>query len=239
MDNKVISKETFKRIVKDVKDIIVEPLIEQNIYYKHDNENILKGHAMIIGPKDSCYYNGFFFFEFKFPHNYPWAPPKVIYHTNDGKTRFNPNLYRDGKVCLSVLNTWKGESWSSCQSIKSVLLTILSTLNNEPLLNEPGIKNTHEDFIIYNEIITYKSYEHALIRQYNFNNIFTELFKEDMINYIKKNKDIILQELSKNNKLIKEKYKISKPVLSIRIYAFNTNIDYSKLIDLFNNIKIE
>ena len=94
MTDKVISKDSFKRIIKDVKDMIVDPLTEHNIYYKHDNENILKGHAMIIGPKDSCYYNGFFFFEFNFPYNYPWAPPKVIYNTNDGKTRFNPNLKR-------------------------------------------------------------------------------------------------------------------------------------------------
>ncbi len=239
MTDKVISKESFKRIIKDVKDIIVDPLIEHNIYYKHDNENILKGHAMIIGPKDSCYYNGFFFFEFNFPYNYPWAPPKVVYHTNDGKTRFNPNLYRDGKVCLSVLNTWKGESWSSCQSIKSILLTILSILNNEPLLNEPGIRKTHEDFTTYNEVITYKSYEHALIRQYNLDNIFTELFKEEMTNYIKKNKDLILQKLNENNKLIIKKHKISKPQLSVKIYGFNSIIDYSKIIDLFNNIKIE
>ena len=235
----VISKDSFKRIVKDVKDIIVDPLTEQNIYYKHDSENVLKGHAMIIGPKDTCYYNGFFFCEFKFPHNYPWAPPKVIYHTNDNETRFNPNLYRDGKVCLSILNTWKGESWSSCQSIKSILLTILSILNNEPLLNEPGIKKEHEDFIRYNQVITYKSYEYALIKQYNIVNIFTELFKEDMSNYIKNNKNLILKELHKNETFIKNEYKTSSLELRIRIYSFTTNIDYLKIIDLFNNIKIE
>jgi len=30
--------------------------------------------------------------------------------------RFNPNLYNDGKVCLSVLNTWHGrpeEKWNA------------------------------------------------------------------------------------------------------------------------------
>ena len=61
MTDKVISKDSFKRIIKDVKDMIVDPLTEQCIFLKHDNENILKGHAMIIGPKDLGYYNGFFF----------------------------------------------------------------------------------------------------------------------------------------------------------------------------------
>ena len=32
MDNTVVSKESFKRIVKDVKELIVGPLNEQNIY---------------------------------------------------------------------------------------------------------------------------------------------------------------------------------------------------------------
>ena len=34
---------------------------------------------------------------------------KLTYLTNDGNTRFHPNLYRNGKVCLSVLNTWRGK----------------------------------------------------------------------------------------------------------------------------------
>lgn len=62
MDNvAIVYKETFKRIVKDVKDLTKEPLTEQNIFYQHDENNILKGYAMIIGPKDTCYHNGFFF----------------------------------------------------------------------------------------------------------------------------------------------------------------------------------
>ena len=239
MDNTVVSKESFKRIVKDVKELIVDPLNEQNIYYSHDTENILKGYAMIIGPEDSCYHNGFFFFEFAFPNNYPWAPPKVIYRTNDGTTRFHPNLYRDGKVCLSLLNTWKGESWSACQSIKSVLLTILSVLNNKPLLHEPGVKSTHEDYKKYNEIITYKSYEYALLKQYLSDNNVFELFRQDMKNYIKNNIKNILKELNQKHSNIEKKYKQPFALISIKLYGFKTVIDYTKIIDEINNIKIE
>ena len=35
--------------------------------------------------------------------------------TGGGQVRFNPNLYKDGKVCLSLLGTWpgaQGEQWS-------------------------------------------------------------------------------------------------------------------------------
>ena len=40
---------------------------------------------------------GAYMFEFTYPTEYPFVPPKVTYLTNDGKTRFNPNLYRNGK----------------------------------------------------------------------------------------------------------------------------------------------
>jgi hypothetical protein len=30
--------------------------------------------------------------------------------TGGGRCRFNPNLYAGGKVCLSILGTWSGES---------------------------------------------------------------------------------------------------------------------------------
>ena len=37
-----INKESIQRLAKDVKDIIKNPLDENNIFYKHDDENILK-----------------------------------------------------------------------------------------------------------------------------------------------------------------------------------------------------
>ena len=71
----VISKESIKRLIKDVKQLKLEPLHDQGIYYKHDEDDMLKGHALIIGPKDTPYQNGFYFFELKFPVDYPFSPP--------------------------------------------------------------------------------------------------------------------------------------------------------------------
>jgi ubiquitin-protein ligase len=46
------------------------------------------------------------------PPAYPHVPPKVTFRTTaDGRLRFNPNLYTDGKVCLSLLGTWSGDPW--------------------------------------------------------------------------------------------------------------------------------
>ena len=60
--------------------------------------------VLIIGPFDTPYEGGFFQFLLRFPPNYPFSPPRVKFlTTGDGTVRFNPNLYRNGKVCLSTL----------------------------------------------------------------------------------------------------------------------------------------
>jgi len=139
-------------------------LSSENIYYKHDEENIMKGYALIIGQRDTPYGYGYYFFEFNFPYNYPFAPPEVRYLTNDGAMRFNPNLYINGKVCLSVLNTWAGESWTACQTIYSILFTLSTVLCANPLLNEPGIREDHNDVHKYNYLVTYKNVEFAICK---------------------------------------------------------------------------
>ena len=161
----IISRETTKRLLKDVRELIKNPLHEEGIYYKHDDSNMLKGYAYICGPKDSVYYGGNYFYEFHFPYDYPHTPPKVIFLNMggiDGQTRFHPNMYKNGKMCLSILNTWKGDQWTGCQSIRTVLLTILSILDNAPLLHEPGFNETHRDFTPYNQIIMYKNLEYSV-----------------------------------------------------------------------------
>ena len=135
-----------KRIIKDITEIIKSPLEPEGIYYKHDDNNILLGYALIIGPNNTLYKYGFYFFKFEFPNNYPNSPPKVTFLTNMNNIRFHPNLYRNGKCCLSLLNTWSGEQWSACQSIKTILLNLLILFDNKPLLHEPGILESHRDF---------------------------------------------------------------------------------------------
>jgi len=157
-----LKKDALRRIVSDIKELRKNPLTAHGIYYEHDETDMLKGRALIIGPADTPYEDGFYLFKFKFPANYPHVPPKVEFCTSDGLTRFNPNLYRSGKVCLSILNTWTGEPWSGCQTISSVLLALCTILNAEPLLNEPGIMKTHRDYESYNEIIKYKNIEVAI-----------------------------------------------------------------------------
>ena len=242
MSNKIIKKEfitkqTQKRLISDITNLYKNPLNEQGIYYIHDDEDMLKGHAMIIGPSDTPYEDGMYFFEFNFPYDYPINPPKVVFLNNNGRTRFNPNLYRNGKVCLSVLNTWRGEGWTSCQTIRSVLLTLVTVLNEKPLLNEPGIHDNDPENKTYNQAIEYANLSYSIIEVLSghtsiANSIpFMNFAKEHII---KRKKEI----LEKVDKLLLKHPEIF--IIYNSVYTMTTQINYSslhqKMTTLFNDL---
>uniref|UniRef100_A0A8C5SBY6 Ubiquitin-conjugating enzyme E2 Z n=1 Tax=Laticauda laticaudata TaxID=8630 RepID=A0A8C5SBY6_LATLA len=117
-------------------------------------------HALITGPFDTPYEGGFFLFLFRCPPDYPIHPPRVkLMTTGNNTVRFNPNFYRNGKVCLSILGTWTGPAWSPAQSISSVLISIQSLMTENPYHNEPGFEQERHpgDSKNYNECIRHET----------------------------------------------------------------------------------
>ena len=242
-----------KRIIKDIRDIEKNPLTQHGIFTVYDENNIFNIKVLMIGPENTPYEKGFFFFDLKFPHDYPFKPPLVKLCTLDGenRVRFNPNLYVCGKVCLSIINTWSGPSWTSCQTLSSVLLSIQSLLNEMPLRNEPGFENEHKSKCkIYNRIIQYHTIRVAVCNVLDnipstfetFYPIITDFFFKNFdwyIKYLQKYKKydgnyekspIYSMELKYNYKMIESNIK--------KIYE-NLNLSQIKNIDLnkdkFNN----
>jgi len=118
---------------------------EDGIYLVPDDEKLAVLHALIIGPDDTPYEGGFFYFYISLPASYPIQSPSVKLMTTDqGHVRFNPNLYACGKVCLSILGTWAGPSWTAVMTIHSVLLSIRSLMCEKPYFNEPGYEGTQK-----------------------------------------------------------------------------------------------
>ena len=228
-----ISNQTAKRLLHDVKNIMKNPLEDDGIYYKHDETNIMKGYALIVGPSDTVYEYGYYLFEIDYPDNYPHSPPVFTYYTNDCVTRFNPNLYRNGKVCLSILNTWRGEGWTSCQTISSVLLTVCTILCKNPLLNEPGITINHKDLNKYNDIIKYKNIEVAILGlvespEKYIGNKFT-IFKELMEKLFLVNYENIHKSVENGLDIFKKTKTITTSIYNLEIL-----IDYQ---DVFKKLK--
>lgn len=232
-----ITKGTVNRLLKDVKQIILNPLTENGIYYIHDDEDMLKGYALIIGPSETPYFSGYYFFELNYPVDYPHSPPKVKYLTNGNNVRFNPNLYKCGKVCISLLNTWRGEQWTSCQTISSVLLTLCTLLCKDPLLNEPCVTKTHNDFKNYTTIIEYSNIDVAIcdiIRKKK--GVYMELF-ESFYPFIKDN---FLQNYTKLAEFVENKIATTfktPTILKTGLYDMTIEIDYLKVLNKLKECK--
>ena len=190
----------IKRIIKkDLKSIQTQKLNDLGIYIEFNEENMLEAHAMIIGPPDSVYHNGILYFQITFPHNYPYAPPQVSY-VSRGSIRIHPNLYtgtpRDnyfGKVCLSILGTWSGPKWSTIMDISSVLISIQSLLDKNPLDHEPGfLGKTSDVHKYYKECVSYERFRTLILK-----NIFDipgpfQVFKPIIQNHFKEHSEEIL-----------------------------------------------
>jgi ubiquitin-protein ligase len=233
-------KETYssiaiKRIFNDMKDLNKDPLDKEGIYHYFDEDNISNAYIMIIGPEDTPYENGFYFFKFSFPTSYPFSPPQVKFCTLDGNVRFNPNLYTYGKVCLSLINTWEGPKWTSCQTVRSVLISLRGLVLGVkyPLQNEPGYETeTGVKAEAYNNVIQHENYRVAVVKMIEYTPSGFEYFKPIMIDYLK-NKYIRyfqkLTELSKND----GKY-ISSPV-----YSMHTTYNYYQSLKSIQNILLQ
>ncbi|KAG8532075.1 uncharacterized protein KY384_003712 [Bacidia gigantensis] len=89
---------------------------------------------MVINPA-SLYYGGYFKATMTFPSNYPYSPPTFQFT----RPLYHPNIYSDGKLCISILHPpgddeqsgeKAAERWSPVQRVESVLLSIVSLLDD-------------------------------------------------------------------------------------------------------------
>ena len=137
-----------RKILKEVQEIN-ENSEHLGIYASMDPEEVDSLKVMIIGPEDSPYYGGFFLFRVKFPEQFPFVPPSVTFITPSRYPgcRVHPNLYQDGKVCLSILNTWGEKEWSPALTLEKIFITIQGLLDNNPVTNEPGQERVKKDSV--------------------------------------------------------------------------------------------
>lgn len=107
-----------------------------------DDDNIfLWNIGIMVLNKDSMYHGGYFKGQMRFPSDFPFCPPTfrftpAIYH---------PNVYRDGRLCISILHQGgdptsdepDSETWTPAQTVESVLISIISLLE-DPNISSPA-----------------------------------------------------------------------------------------------------
>lgn len=103
--------------------------------------NFLEWDIILFGPDGTIFEGGVFKAYMKFPLNYPNKPPQFKFISKIT----HPNIYLDGRVCISILQEGVdqygyesvSERWNPQQGISSILLSILNILG-EPNLESPA-----------------------------------------------------------------------------------------------------
>ncbi|KAF2149215.1 hypothetical protein K461DRAFT_281567 [Myriangium duriaei CBS 260.36] len=134
-----LSGPTLRKVMKEHTILSQDSAIPSGIYVQSWEGNCNLFRALIFGPAETPYAHCPFVFDILLPTNYPQKPPTVFFYhwRTQHHRRINPNLYEDGYVCLSLLNTWPGEASEGWQPGKSTLLQALISIQSLILVPEP------------------------------------------------------------------------------------------------------
>ena len=103
------------------------PSANASIFICFAEERMDLARAVVTGPVGSPYAHGLFVFDIFFPPSFPQVAPLVTFMTTGGgQVRMNPNLYTDGKVCISLLGSTnaadESQRWNPRQSSLAQLM---------------------------------------------------------------------------------------------------------------------
>ena len=108
-----------------------------------DDDDLFNWSIIFEGPQDTLYESGFFKAVLKFPSDYPNNPPEMKFVTE----MWHPNIYPDGKVCISILHPpgedehneqeSADERWRPILGVESIIISVISMLN-DPNIESPA-----------------------------------------------------------------------------------------------------
>ena len=164
------SKYTMETLSKELERLQNEDALGASIGLV-DDEDLFNWTIIFEGPPDTLYEGGFFKALMKFPDDYPNHPPSMKFVSE----MWHPNIYPDGKVCISILHQpgvdefneqeSADERWRPILGVESILVSVMSLLN-DPNLESPAnidaandFKNNRESYIKKQKKLTQLSVE--------------------------------------------------------------------------------
>lgn len=158
----------MKRTQKEHTILQSQGAIPDGVYVRSWESRLDLFRVLFVGPDETPYAGAPFIMDFYLPTDYPQAPPQAFFHSWSGESglggvgRVNPNLYEDGKICLSLLGTWEGNKVEGWNAAKSTLLQVIVSLLGLVLVREPyfneagyeplaGLESSRRPSVLYNE----------------------------------------------------------------------------------------
>ncbi|KAJ0007359.1 hypothetical protein Pint_30118 [Pistacia integerrima] len=135
------SSQASLLLQKQLKDLNKHPVEGFSAGLLNEN-NVFEWSVLIMGPPGTLYEGGFFSAIMSFPSNYPCNPPTLKFTSEI----WHPNIYPDGKVCISILhppgddpNGYEvaAERWSAVHTVESIILSVIVMLS-DPNVESPA-----------------------------------------------------------------------------------------------------
>lgn len=89
----------MSRLARELRDVQNNDDLGASIGLENDDDMFL-WNVTFEGPEASLYEGGYFKTQLRFPHDYPNSPPEMKFIC----PMWHPNIYEDGKVCISILH---------------------------------------------------------------------------------------------------------------------------------------
>ena len=177
----------------DELEIIDDNSIKRNhniytVFEKSPNRIVTCIKVLIIGPKDTPYQDGFFFFTIKPTCKYPIEPPIIKFRSTDNKVRFHPKIDNNGAVSLEIIDNWNPRF-----TFKKILFELKKLFVSNIIRLVPEYKNYPlEDTQKYDEFIKYNTIKYAVIKPLSkiptgfedFRKVISIYFDDEYENYL-------------------------------------------------------
>ena len=139
--------QALKRIEKELKVFNEDEHDDAFTAGPIDESDMFAWEGTIPGPEDSPYEGGVFKLSIKFPKDYPYKPPEVLFITKI----YHPNVKRDtGSICLDLLK----DQWApntTIMQIYNAIQNLLSVPNCDHPLEKEIAKQYTEDKDTYDK----------------------------------------------------------------------------------------
>lgn len=101
-----------------------------------DDSDLYSWDLLVMGPDETLFEGGFFKARLVFPSDFPNMPPTMTFISE----MWHPNIYPDGRVCISILhppgedamNSQESadERWRPILGVEQILLSVISMLSD-------------------------------------------------------------------------------------------------------------
>ncbi|CAB5193781.1 unnamed protein product [Rhizophagus irregularis] len=132
-------------LLKQFKELTSNPVPGFTVALR-DEDNVFEWDVGIIGAPNTIYEGGYFKATLKFPNDYPFNPPTFKFNNEF----FHPNVYIDGRLCISILHPpgddptsgeTAAERWNPTQSVEIYIdgrlcISILHPPGDDPTSGE-------------------------------------------------------------------------------------------------------